>query len=886
MVAAAGAKTETAPRPQWMKDFPAMHPMTEGPSFPREGAFAFLSQSFSEVQRNAEQDILTIKTRAKVIKKLATRKLNDLENISLPAGPDGKKVSAGTFLRKLQENATALSSPRTLDEWMAWNNRNQRRGMRRVEEKWKEHRSSKTESSLRDVNWVNGAFLWPSSQVQPFSGTALVRLDNWEAASSNVKKWQLNAGKKMEESLKELETAANKTPSNFLQRVRENLGLNGLQARETSGTKDGAVAPLTLAETLESIVRESKPLLHQLGVSEETSLKVCALIRGVSSHRAGSALPLPAATISGLTPPVQASLDSAAAAEAGAGARADGGAVSGEIGPGVWQVVAGDPHVPVLGEEDQLEQRIARVKQSTGYRYRGGLFGEEKQVRRAEKGRERNIAIFTTACLPWMTGTAVNPLLRAAYLAESGNQNVTLLVPWLSQKDQERLYPSQITFDSPAEQEQYVRDWLQTRVGFSAKFRISFYPSMLCLEKGSILPVGDISACVPDSEADVAVLEEPEHLTWYYHGRRWTEKFKDVVGIVHTNYLEYVRREKHGNLKAFIVEHGNNWMVRAYCHKVIRLSGATQSLPRSVICNIHGVGIKFLDIGKNMAEAQQKTGQSPFSKGAYFLGKMVWGKGYRELLDLLAEHKDALGTGFKMDVYGSGEDSGSVQAEAEKKGLRLKFHRGRDHAGMPLQQYKVFINPSLSDVVCTTTAEALAMGKIVVCADHESNDFFRSFPNCYTYRSSEEFLQRVRQALAADPVPLSEEQRQMLSWEAATDRFLNCAGIQPPSPSPVKATSPSSRALSPSSSPPSSPPAKLRKTGKGVSSLQMPPMPSLKLGEVVDSGLFMLHHVLGGLEMTRRSAGAMPNSLQPSPQVCREMGLTEQEPERQLMYGM
>ena len=90
--------------------------------------------------------------------------------------------------------------------------------------------------------------------------------------------------------------------------------------------------------------------------------------------------------------------------------------------------------------------------------------------------KKQHIAIFTTASLPWMTGTAVNPLFRAAYLSKDERWDVTLVIPWLSKRDQDYVYPNKITFDTPSEQEIYVRQWLDERIKLKSTFRILFYP--------------------------------------------------------------------------------------------------------------------------------------------------------------------------------------------------------------------------------------------------------------------------------------------------------------------------------------------------------------------------------------------------------------------------
>ncbi|XP_030474334.1 digalactosyldiacylglycerol synthase 2, chloroplastic isoform X1 [Syzygium oleosum] len=456
--------------------------------------------------------------------------------------------------------------------------------------------------------------------------------------------------------------------------------------------------------------------------------------------------------------------------------------------------------------------------------------------------RKQHIAIFTTASLPWMTGTAVNPLFRAAYLSKDGERNITLVIPWLSSNDQGLVYPSNIMFRSPSEQEMYVRQWLEERTGFKSAFGIRFYPGKFSRDKRSILPVGDIAELISDEEADVAVLEEPEHLTWYHHGKRWKTKFRLVIGVIHTNYLEYVKREKNGRIQAFLLKQANGWVVNIYCHKVIRLSAATQDYPNSIICNVHGVNPKFLEIGQKKMQQQQNEGKA-FSKGAYYIGKMVWSKGYKELLKLLGDHQKEL-TGFEIDLYGNGEDSDQVRKAAEKLELAIRVNPGRDHADPLFHDYKVFLNPSTTDVVCTTTAEALAMGKWVVCANHPSNDFFKQFPNCRTYDDSKGFVDATQKALSEEPAQMTDDLRYELSWEAATERFLKAAQLDQASATKLSRT-----------------------TSNNFMST------SLNFKRKMEDASAYLHYVASGYEMSRRAFGAIPGSLQPDEELRKDLGL-------------
>jgi hypothetical protein len=165
--------------------------------------------------------------------------------------------------------------------------------------------------------------------------------------------------------------------------------------------------------------------------------------------------------------------------------------------------------------------------------------------------RVRNFSIVTTAALPWMTGTAINPLLRAAYLSQMnrpythGSSSVTLVLPWLeSDQDRVALYGHEWKDKTQVDQERFIRQWLAKSLPLEADINqggiaISWYAAKYHARYASIFAMGDICSLFGDEKLDVCFLEEPEHLNVYRApGKRlWTDIFKHVVGVGHTNYV-------------------------------------------------------------------------------------------------------------------------------------------------------------------------------------------------------------------------------------------------------------------------------------------------------------------------------------------------------------
>jgi hypothetical protein len=130
---------------------------------------------------------------------------------------------------------------------------------------------------------------------------------------------------------------------------------------------------------------------------------------------------------------------------------------------------------------------------------------------------------------------------------------------------------------------------------------------------------------------------------------------------LHTNYGAYIQQYSMGT--SFVTAAALNALsaltVRAYCHRVIRLSGTLTSFESSIetTSNVHGVQPRFLGEPVQTENNQSNEGCAP----VYFIGKVVWAKGFDKILELQELYKDSTGKYFPIDVYGTGNDLKSIK---------------------------------------------------------------------------------------------------------------------------------------------------------------------------------------------------------------------------------
>jgi digalactosyldiacylglycerol synthase len=437
----------------------------------------------------------------------------------------------------------------------------------------------------------------------------------------------------------------------------------------------------------------------------------------------------------------------------------------------------------------------------------------------SDLARPRPVFIVTTAALPWMTGTAVNPLLRAAYLTlrnaarcphqdcdgtnnssnaitnkTNTNTTVTLVIPWLeSAADRVLLYGDAWKHATTAVQETFIREWLVTRASLTSQQAhsvvIVFYPARYHHGLSSIFAMGDFCERLTVPDDAVCLLEEPEHINCYRAPGKtsWRKKFAHVVGIIHTNYKAYASHHYSGLLTGPLVGVLSSWCVRAYCDKVIKLSPVLQTYAaeKETVCNVHGIRDEFLHT------------PAPTGPKIYFLGKLLWAKGLDKMLRLQYAYRKATGSYFAMDVFGSGPEEKEIRKaflgealeddDVSSVGSKSTFWKrrvplpvqflGRQDHGTISTDYKIMVNPSITEVLCTSTAEAVAMSKFVILPTHPSNVFFEQFPNCLFYETPADFCRVLQHATSHNPEPLTPECRDVLSWSAATTRLLEAGQV-------------------------------------------------------------------------------------------------------------
>lgn len=377
--------------------------------------------------------------------------------------------------------------------------------------------------------------------------------------------------------------------------------------------------------------------------------------------------------------------------------------------------------------------------------------------RRSVQAAPVDIVVLTTAALPWRTGPSIFSLWHAGGLAALGYR-VAYGVPWLEAASQKRLW-GEVLFSSPDAQAEWLREEAR-RLGVPPLPDIFFFKGVFSKTMFSIFITEDAFAAAPPARA--FLVQEPEHFGWLPVTRpKHRVGAEKIVGIVMTNYGYYIRRPGRPDRAIFAsaVERTHKRLMRRYTDVIVPLSPAIDLRGLEDIVEwrqVTGVLKAFAEVPP-VPEGNQSV---------YFLGRLTWDKGLRHVIDVAKQMR------LPIDIYGDGPDQAAIRKAADDERAPVRFLGSTASPWDVLKDYRVFFNPSMSEVLCSTTAEALVAGRHVVIPRCPANQPFFDLPNVHVYDSPEQAEPALRHAMAAE-VESPTVARDRFDWQSVCRSVAN-----------------------------------------------------------------------------------------------------------------
>ena len=398
--------------------------------------------------------------------------------------------------------------------------------------------------------------------------------------------------------------------------------------------------------------------------------------------------------------------------------------------------------------------------------------------------------IFTNNVYPALGGVSINTMYHIKELTKWGHKCI-LYIPWFNNLHYRKKHFHNLLKLNMTKKDH--KKMIRQKFKLSTNVKIKFYnakPFMITIEGPGGLPLQNLEKIVPFNSN--LILVDP-NLYFFEFSTIDTSHFNSIVSILHTNYFQYnyprwINRFKFKPLIDIFISGAymfcQNFTQPNYAQtslslkssdvslkKIITYSDKVIAISKSVletyddfplesnkiiINNLIGLPNKYFSIKKYYSQGNNKV---------FFVGKPIISKGIEEFCQIVSNQE--------VFIFGSKPEP-LVNKLINKYNVKWNYKGIWHQKASELKNYFIFLNASISEGVCTTNIEMIALGKFLVLKNHYSNDIFKKFANVYFYDNVSQAKQIIKQLKHKIPAKInSEKLKKEFSYENIGQKLNN-----------------------------------------------------------------------------------------------------------------